>query len=75
MTELQSILKETLARWETETQTALQQHEQQITALRTELRQMERLHSAQTTHWQHLEELCRQLEPLLQKLSAVLPKK
>lgn len=75
MTELQSILKETLARWEAETQTTLQQHEQQIMTLRAELHQIERLHSAQTAHWQHLEELCWQLEPLLQKLNAVLPKK
>lgn len=78
MTELQTILKDTLARWEAETQQRLQEQQREIAALRAELRQVQSQQAqqgVQAAQWQRLNALCAQLEPLLSRLNAVLPRK
>ena len=74
MTELQTILKERLARGEANTQSRFNENERQITNLKTQVRQLQAQLDAQAQqqeHWQRLEALCGQLEPLLRQWSGM----
>ena len=70
MTELQTILKETLARWEADTQRRFTKNEKYIANLKAQVQHIQDKLAAQTQqyeHWQRLETLCVQLEPLLRQ--------
>lgn len=69
MTELQTILKDTLARWELDTQSRLNAQDQQISQLQEAMRRWQTQQTLWEQRLQGLSSLCGNLENLLQRLS------
>lgn len=69
MTELQTILKDTLARWELDTQNRLNAQDQQISQLQETMRRWQTQQTLWEQRLQGLSSLCGNLENLLQRLS------
>lgn len=72
MTELQTLLKETLARWEADTHQHFAEQEAQITELRQQLEFLQHRQSFYEQHLQRLSDASNSLQPLLTRLNSML---
>ena len=72
MTELQTILKEALARWETENNKSMRQQGQRLDQLQTEMQSVREKQKEYDYCMKHLNDLSSSLEKLLPKLTACL---
>lgn len=72
MTELQTLLKETLARWEADTHQRFAEQEAQIAELRQQLEFLQNRQLFYEQHLQRLSDASNSLQPLLTRLNSVL---
>ena len=72
MTELQTILKEALARWETENHKLMRQQEQRLDQLQIEMQSVREKQKEYDYCMKRLNDLSSSLENLLPKLTACL---
>ena len=72
MTELQAILKEALARWETENHKSMRQQGQRLEQLQTEMQSVREKQKEYDYCMKRLNDLSSSLEKLLPKLTACL---
>lgn len=75
MTELQTILKDTLARWEEETRQSQAETMQALTRLNNNVRMLEARQTESEQDLQRLSSLHTDLRMLLQRLNSALPVK